>query len=362
MWTRWYEQRLAGAPLGLPLERAWLELTNDDWNQGPAHANRRLKEIIDGQGEAGGDELNLLEFPEVPSQRPAAIEPVWQDSVLTLPKSPTVALSDDATLKAALRALKDNGSCLVKDAEAAAHTSNFDQRTVAYLGQVAESIPDEVPPQHVLFGIAHEHEVLVGLQGVVGAEWPSVLAARYQSFVLQFDRTIRQFPKWQEFMRNAFGERITPAQAEEVSTTADTVADVLASPEGREFIDRIIPERLQALVEWVRRVTASAAQIGEFVDKSKELLVQDLLESLNNVLKRIAEEVLPVVGAYADGARSGAVAQAGEFGGKDGRRLVKWARRLLLGVAAAGIGSLVTAFPHALSWYQVVVEFLRITL
>ncbi len=46
VWIDWYERRLAGAPLGLPLELAWLQLTDDDWKQGPAHANRRLKEEI----------------------------------------------------------------------------------------------------------------------------------------------------------------------------------------------------------------------------------------------------------------------------------------------------------------------------
>ena len=46
VWIDWYERRLAGASLGLPLERAWLDLTDDDWEQGPAHANRRLKKII----------------------------------------------------------------------------------------------------------------------------------------------------------------------------------------------------------------------------------------------------------------------------------------------------------------------------
>ena len=35
VWINWYERRLAGAPLGLPLERAWLNLTEEDWKQGP---------------------------------------------------------------------------------------------------------------------------------------------------------------------------------------------------------------------------------------------------------------------------------------------------------------------------------------
>ena len=73
VWTGWYERRLAGAPLGLPLERAWLQLSDDDWNQGPAHANRKLKEVIESQNgtEEGEQEDAPAAAPEVSPQRPA---------------------------------------------------------------------------------------------------------------------------------------------------------------------------------------------------------------------------------------------------------------------------------------------------
>ena len=74
VWTGWYERRLAGAPLGLPLEHAWLQLTDDDWRRGPAHANRRLRELIEGQEETGGDgedEPDSILPSEVPPPEPA---------------------------------------------------------------------------------------------------------------------------------------------------------------------------------------------------------------------------------------------------------------------------------------------------
>ena len=65
-----------GAPRwACPLERAWLQLTDEDWEKGPAHANRRLKEEIERLDKTKGDgeEVEPLPAPpEIPPQRPAA--------------------------------------------------------------------------------------------------------------------------------------------------------------------------------------------------------------------------------------------------------------------------------------------------
>ncbi len=114
---------------------------------------------------------------------------------------------------------------------------------------------------------------------------------------------------------------------------------------GARLIDRVIPEKLRAFIEWVRRETAAAAQIAEAIDKSNELLLQDLLESLNNVLKRIAEEVLAVAGGYARDVWTGAKKQLAEDAESDGRRLVKWGKRLFVAGGcrrAGGSGRLLT--------------------
>jgi len=53
VWIDWYECRHAGAPLDLSLERAWLQLTDDDWKKGPARANNKLKQSIKQHNGAG---------------------------------------------------------------------------------------------------------------------------------------------------------------------------------------------------------------------------------------------------------------------------------------------------------------------
>lgn len=72
VWIDWYERSVKGAPLGLPLERVWLELTNEDWKRGPAFANGKLKEIIGrsrGEPESTlvpGEQFLPKPFPDVP--------------------------------------------------------------------------------------------------------------------------------------------------------------------------------------------------------------------------------------------------------------------------------------------------------
>ena len=56
IWLNWYECRRDGAPHGLPLEHALFSLTNEDWNRGPDHANRKLKEIAERLLESEGED------------------------------------------------------------------------------------------------------------------------------------------------------------------------------------------------------------------------------------------------------------------------------------------------------------------
>jgi hypothetical protein len=96
-----------------------------------------------------------------------------------------------------------------------------------------------------------------------------------------------------------------------------------------------------------------------------------VIESVNNVLKRVGEEVLARAGAavqgagstlskagveYVSGVGKGVVKAAKRQGPKDGEALFKWLRRAVLaggGIAmgsAAGLPHLILAFPHAFAW------------
>jgi hypothetical protein len=60
VWTRWYDARLRGDPLHKELELARItELSEEDWEQGPAHVNAKLQAIED-------------RFAELPAQDPTA--------------------------------------------------------------------------------------------------------------------------------------------------------------------------------------------------------------------------------------------------------------------------------------------------
>ncbi|MEM6973210.1 MAG: hypothetical protein AAF577_10435, partial [Pseudomonadota bacterium] len=48
VWTEWYEARLRGDPPDIPLEeRRALDLTEDDWDKGPVHANALIAKMIE---------------------------------------------------------------------------------------------------------------------------------------------------------------------------------------------------------------------------------------------------------------------------------------------------------------------------
>jgi HIT domain len=75
--------------------------------------------------------------PTIPSLRPAAIEPQWENGRLTLPNASAKSDIDTPTLLAAFGALRDE---LTELAEDASGLHNIDQRPVRYLRRLMEEI------------------------------------------------------------------------------------------------------------------------------------------------------------------------------------------------------------------------------
>lgn len=88
-------------------------------------------------------------IPEIPPQRPAALEPVWSNEKLILPPRPATTDGDKRANAAALKALRAELIELADDVEA--EPSNFDKRAATYLRRIAERIPDRTPPKHEFF-------------------------------------------------------------------------------------------------------------------------------------------------------------------------------------------------------------------
>ncbi|MDX2204897.1 MAG: hypothetical protein NW223_19260 [Hyphomicrobiaceae bacterium] len=218
--------------------------------------------------------------------QPAAIEPVWRDGRLTLPREPVAGDLDKPDLDAALQALKQ---LMQSVADAAKKEGNVDRRAVAHLNDLAAKIPETAPPQLELFGLGHDLAGLQGYAATVSAEWPPLLASRFHALTLAFDDTMRQFSVWRTYKRNPSKDTLAPAQISSAPELAHAVADELRNDEGKEFTAAPLADAIDALADSGSHPSQPPLQL---LERAQEELARDVLESLNNVLKRIAAAAL----------------------------------------------------------------------
>ena len=297
--------------------------------------------------------------PSVPNIRPAAIEPEWHGGKLVLPKEPIEGDLESSALSAALSALREDLTELVDDS---ASFQNIDLRPIDYIRRLANRIPNGVPPQTLLFRLGHARDVLESFTSTTDEEWPDFLGGRYRQLILQYDRTVRQFPQWREFVRNASDLGLTGEQISHVDHLLDEFVPELGSEDASRFIDPSISVALQDT-----RSSVAFADWKHVVEAGKDRLAADLIESVNNVLKRVAEVALALhssairwvgstlhgaVEAFGAKAQESIIREAGKFGEGAGPALGRFLRRAVLVITGSG---LIAQF----GWLEPVVRFLR---
>jgi hypothetical protein len=404
VWISWYDDRLDGRVWDEERELAYVRIDNDLWDQGPAIVNgeikRRINEhrppepvppepspepglsLLDGVSVPGRSPMREPKpppVPEIPPQRPAALEPDWSNGILVLPSNLAETYGDPEALAPALKVLRQEIAELADDADGEA---NIDKRPIAYLRRNAERIPDHAPTQVELFRLAHVKEFLEGYSKTVNDEWPDFLAQRLHALTLHFDRTVRQFPKWRAFVRNAEKDRLTSERAAEVPAIAEVTVELLRDEDAQEFADAAIPNALESLNAPLATAIAGDGQPLDPIEARHSLLAEDVLESVNNILKATAEGLLvcatpgkaaakaigstakETAAGFASEARKSIVEEGKRLGKGTGPALTKWGKRMLFGgsaVAGAAAPSLarllVHAFPEKFGWLQPVMDF-----
>jgi hypothetical protein len=384
IWIRWYDSVLSGGTTEEAEDEALTDIPGElPWVKGAEAVNaeiaRRLAELrplqrspdvldqaLENSIEPAPPESDL---PTVPAQRPAAIEPIWDAGILKIPPRPAKPDSSRRKFASALKSLRAE---LSEFADEISGEANIDQRFVAQLRRLVERIPPKMPRQDELFRIGHRKTVLESYAKIVQEEWPNHLAARYHALVLHFDRTMRQSPEWRDFERNAFRLNLTEQEISEAALLAKEIATALKDEDARRFVDPALPEAIELLAEVPEPTTSQA----------KELLAADRIDSVNNVLKRIAEAAIvttkPLASARA--AAGSTLSKAGkgfatEFGKglirgakKEGKRAgedaVKWLRRIVIIGGSAAVGSsfglpaLIAKFPTIADWLMKISHFL----
>jgi hypothetical protein len=386
VWVDWYEDRLGGRVRSEAHELAYVEVPDALWKPGmvgdPAVVNTwimsRLARLADqAEGDPPTGDIDEKAPPVIPAQRPAAIEPIWSNGRLTLPKAAAKSDLRGRALTAALKSLREELHVFADDI---AGEANIDRRFVSHVRTLAEQIPHKSPRQAELFRLGHAGDVFAGYASVVEVEWPEILAIRFHALALHFDRIMRQSPLWREFKRNASQERLTAEQVEAAASLAATVATALRDDDATAFIDPAIPGALERLAEPLHATEDASRNI---IEAGQDELAFDVVESTSNILKRISEEALAfktgagavardagstlrdASGEYARGIGKGIKRAAKREGPKDGEKLFKWLRRAVLvaggyGVSSAlGLPQLIAAYPQAFAWLERLVGFIR---
>jgi hypothetical protein len=284
VWTIRYDDRLDGRVRDEKRELAYVRIEEALWRQGTAIVNaeikRRIEELEPPQhgvvqlqahsssaaSNSAGVSRSVAEptpprrrrkkpesslVPEIPPQRPAALEPVWSNGKLVLPSDPARIDGDPDALVSALTVLRAEIAELADDADGEA---NIDKRAIIYLRRKAEGIPEHAPAQDELFRLAHAKEFLEGYAKTVNEEWPDFLAQRFHALTLHFDRTVRQFPKWRAFVRNANKDRLTSERAAEVPAIAEATSKTSATKTRKNLpMPRFQTRWSRSMRRWRRR-------------------------------------------------------------------------------------------------------------
>lgn len=286
-WIGWYRRRLKGESAENKIENAFIVLPYQVLEGGHYEINNEIRIRLGKEALPPPDAQ--LDGASIPDQQPAAVEPYWSDNRLVLPLAPAYSELDQESLTAVLRSLRES---LFQLSAAAEEESNIDRRAVRKIKELAEQVPETVPPQDRLFTIAHGLEWMAGYQPRVNDEWPNVLATQYSITALQYERSVRQFPRWREFIRNAETDRIKfPDEVVTTDTATQEIVRILRDSVASTVVDPLIPNAVENLRQSLLP-NDNEYQLRDLKDNNFDLLAFDLLESIDNVAKRLAESVL----------------------------------------------------------------------
>jgi hypothetical protein len=301
------------------------------WVKSAACANGKIKELIAAPGRPQPCK-NEPRPPEVPPLRPAALEPAWSQGRLILLSKSTECDCDSVVFAATLKLLSAEVASVADDAN---RDGNIDRRSIACLRSVARRIPGYTPPQDELFYLAHVKVSLEAYAKFVNDEWPVFLAKRYNDVICYFDRAVRQFEKWRDFVTNTEKDRLTAEEATNVPALAEWMVAALREDEARILIDQAIPSRLEVFQAPLQNYMESVEQqaLGA-IEAGKLLLANDLLESIDNITKRIAEAALGINSSAPPNGKRGLSNEAFSSREKDSRRAYMWMTRTLFGLMA----------------------------
>lgn len=385
VWVDWYEARLEGLVREQKVELAYVEFVRKVVDSAAASAaNAEIKRLIDAASSHAKSLPSSDSPPKVPGRKPAAVEPVVRRGRLTLPNVAVEVDMKGTTIPASLKALKQS---LTELAEIAAdEQNNIDKRFAARLDEIAKGVPIKRPNQVELFRLGHFCDELGNYRNTVADTWPEHHAPRYMAATLAFERTLRRFPKWVDFTREPPIAKLTGQAARQVAQAAQSLSGVIGEAENLTIVDPVLPEALDRFSRPLALAATQSEASPEPIELGMDLLALDVLESVNNVLKIIAEQAMAAKAKIGEGGHF-ASDKLGSYGKEFGKRadrslrrsagqlgdkvgpacikLAKWTLYAKIGaVAVHSQGPLLAAwliqnYPQMFSWLGPVMAFLH---
>ena len=353
VWIDWYEARLDGKPLieeieiGDPENGQYGRVTLPvDYYNDPAKANAAIKEIIE-------DYVDSLERPvgdstvETPPQNPASIKPVIRNGKIYLSEKP---LNTDLEISLAIEnmlALRDEFEDFFTSVEN--DEGNFDQRPIDFLKTISALMPAGLPDSRTLFRLIRKEAAMEKYEATVSQQWPEFFADRYSSLLTELGQVLDQFPDRRAFQRQKLTVEIEDVNYDEFKQDFAPVMDAIAKE--NEIIDQTIPDAIRAIGE---------TSDGPPLKDEQQVIMADQLDSTNNLLKALTDQVLDpklsqqvmvnIGNAYGAGLVEGILEGAREAGIEDGKKV---GASLARAKAAETVGkALYERYPERFNWLK----------
>jgi hypothetical protein len=289
VWTAWYEARVSALPTHPNLSAAAnerievarvLEIEKDDWEQGPAHVNAKIKAIIERERERDNRERNQKPANEdIPEPRPASVGVIWRDGKAYLDTS---TLSADVAAKLAdeeKQALCDEIRELI---DAIADDVNYDITPRIYLEKTLGMFPAAAPTSAELLKLARRETTLNEFAASVNAEWPDFQAAHFRSVVTGLSAYLNLFPLRRERRRIDIAGVLEDVTGKEARQDIERTAGVMRAEAAAKIIDSSVPDT-------VDRVAQEIPDTEEPLEGAAREAAVDAYDGINNTAIVIAK-------------------------------------------------------------------------
>lgn len=338
VWIEWYEDRLIGAGQSRPvieeLEIARVLIPDEEWEQGPGHANKLIQDLEDQYRPVDPD---LEDQRDIPAQRPAVIEVQEGDDGRLERKAPDPPHLDDEAREQRLRAAwaahdqalsalqalnpgrNEPGLTHALAAYREAMGATFDDLNVIALGTHGERL--------IAYTVRID-DLLIGS----GAAELAALVALHGLFV-------RQFEEWRQYIGDG-----RPDPTPEVVAAAAAIAR-----ETKNFPNLFSGELIDVAVELAEAATLPLT--ADPADRLPRAVTLGVVDSDINILSGLATQVPRYL------RDAGGRARKGSLDGVENASRRATEAGLFFGLGA--IGTLITGLPGELSFLTGIIALLK---